>query len=249
MTATSTYRTAIRELIRGLDRLVYPPDCLLCDARFDAVDSISICGSCRIEILREPHLTCPRCCGTIGPHTNLEGGCPSCRGESFHFESAFRLGPYDGKLRDAILKAKQLPGEILAESLAALWAERDADRFRELRIDVLIPIPLHWWRRLERGYNQSAALAYGLASKLRLPVALHGLRRIKATPKQYTQSATARRENVRGAFRANGKLSVKNMRVLLVDDVLTTGATASEAAKVLRAAGAAQVTVAVLAHR
>ena len=239
----------MRELIRGLDRLVYPPDCLLCTSRCDPDDSISICDICRQEILNEPHLTCPRCCGTIGPHTNLENGCPSCRGESYQFESAFRLGPYDGKLRDAILKTKHLAGEILAESLGMLWADRDAAKFLELRIDVLVPVPLHWWRRLERGYNQSAALADALASKLQVPSGRNWLRRVKSTPKQFTQSATARRENVKGAFRATRKCNVKNLRVLLVDDVLTTGATASEAAKVLKAAGAAQVSVAVLAHR
>jgi ComF family protein len=239
----------MRELIRGLDRLVYPPDCLLCDLRCNPTDGISICDACREEILNEPHHTCPRCCATIGPHTNLERDCPSCRGESYHFESAFRLGPYEGKLRDAILKMKHLPGEILAESLGALWAEREAVRFRESRFDVLIPVPLYWWRRLERGYNQSSALADALASQLRVAARSNWLRRVKPTPKQYTQSATARRENVKGAFRATRKCNVKNLRVLIVDDVLTTGATANEAAKVLMSAGAAQVSVAVLAHR
>lgn len=239
----------MREFFRGLGRLVYPPDCLLCGARHDPPDGLSICDGCRAAILRDPFETCPRCCGTVGPHADLEGGCSSCRGESFHFESAFRLGPYDGKLRDAVLKTKNLPGEILAETLGLLWADRDAARFRELRIDVLVPVPLHRWRRLERGYNQSAALADALASKLQVPTRRYWLRRVKPTPKQFTQSATARRENVKNAFRSTRSCRVKNLRVLLVDDVLTTGATASEAAKVLKAAGAAQVSVAVLAHR
>lgn len=160
-----------------------------------------------------------------------------------------RLGPYDGVLRDAILRMKGLAGESLAETLGLVWAERDREKFAALKSEVVIPIPLYWLRRIERGYNQSLAVADSVASVLKLPCEKKWLSRKTPTPKQYTQSATARRENVKGAFRATWRCRVQNRRVLLIDDVLTTGATASEAAKALKAAGAAQVDVAVLAHR
>jgi ComF family protein len=160
-----------------------------------------------------------------------------------------RLGPYDGKLRDAILRAKHLPGELLAESIGRLWVTRDRNRFQAWNLDAVVPIPLHWIRRIERGYNQSAALADAIGGMLGLRIGRRWLRRVRPTPKQYTQSATARRDNLKGAFRATYHCGANGLRVLLVDDVMTTGATASEAAKALKAAGAAQVFVAVLARR
>jgi ComF family protein len=110
----------------------------------------------------------------------------------------------------------------------------------------VVPVPLHWRRRLSRRYNQSDALAQRIARRLGVPCASGHLRRVQATPFQTRQTPAQRRENLRKVFRAYGRLDGK--RVLLVDDVLTTGSTASEAAKVLKKQGAARVIVAVLAR-
>jgi ComF family protein len=119
---------------------------------------------------------------------------------------------------------------------------------REAGADVVIPVPLHWWRRFRRGYNQSEALASRLAYRMRLPCRPGWLRRIRHTPQQTAQTPSERRENVRGAFRARSWARLRGKVVLLVDDVLTTGTTCNEAARALRGAGAAQVVVAVLAR-
>jgi predicted amidophosphoribosyltransferase len=103
-------------------------------------------------------------------------------------------------------------------------------------------------RRLRRGYNQSEILARPLAGRLRLPCRPGWLRRGRRTPQQTLQPPAGRRENVRGAFRARAGAGLRGRTVLLVDDVLTTGSTAHEAARALRQAGAARVVVAVLAH-
>jgi predicted amidophosphoribosyltransferase len=143
---------------------------------------------------------------------------------------------------------KHTSGEGIAEVLGNLWAEHAGPQLRALGAGVVIPVPLHWWRRLARGYNQSETLARSLATALHLPCHPRWLRRVRATPKQTQQTPAGRWDNVRGSFRARPRAALRGVSVLLVDDVLTTGGTASEAARALRAAGAARVVVAVLAH-
>jgi ComF family protein len=236
-----------RELGQGLLQLLYPGCCLSC-GRPLAATCPHFCDSCRATLLTDPHRSCPRCAVGVGPFALLEGGCAACRGQPLPFQAALRLGPYDGLLRDLILRLKYHSGECLAEVLGELWAAHAAAQFHALQAEAVVPVPLHWLRRLTRGYNQSAAVAGGVARVLRLPCRPWWLRRVRNTPKQVGQSFAARQENVRGAFRARRRAPVAGRRVLLVDDVMTTGATLGEAARALRAAGAAQVAVAVLAH-
>ncbi len=125
--------------------------------------------------------------------------------------------------------------EGLAELMGERWAELHRDRFTALKVDAVVPVPLHWRCRLKRGYNQSAALAYGLTSTLHLPLRRWWLRRIRNTPSQKALPATQRQENVKGAFRAWDSPQLRGAHVLLVDDVMTTGATANEAARALKA--------------
>jgi ComF family protein len=139
--------------------------------------------------------------------------------------------------------------EPLAEEVGRAFAVTKRAQLRAGDPQVVVPVPLHWRRRLMRGYNQAEAVARSLAQELGLPPKAGWLVRTRPTPQQATVSATGRWENMRGAFRVGFRTPVRGVRVLLVDDVLTTGATADAAATALRRAGAAQVTVAVLAHR
>ncbi len=236
-----------REAATGLVQLLYPACCHLC-GNLLAPEARFLCPACRTGLLNDPLPACPRCAGTIGPFAETAGGCVNCKDESFAFDAALRLGPYDGVLRDAVLRLKHHSGEVFAEILGDLWAERDGARFRALAPDAVVPVPLHWWRRFRRGYNQSASLARGIAKYLQIPCFPSWLRRSRNTPVQTARSAAGRRENVRGAFRARAAARLKGRTVLLVDDVMTTGATAHEAARALRAAGAARVVVAALAR-
>jgi ComF family protein len=236
-----------RHLLSGLVHLVYPPYCLLCEKALEG-DSSPLCPICEGELFHDPWHTCPRCAGTIGPFANVQDGCPACREESHHFDRTFRLGQYEGLLRDVVHRLKYSAGESLAELLGQRWAQRDGEAMRDEGIDLIVPVPLHFLRRWRRGYNQSAALAYGLARELRLPCLPWSLRRTRYTPYQTRQSFAGRRDNVRGAFAWRDSRSLGGQCVLLVDDVLTTGATASEAAGALKAAGAWRVVVATLAR-
>ena len=240
----------VRSALHSLGELVWPRDCLLCDAAMPPEpSSVCLCPACRTAIGSDPFSTCPRCASSIGPHIPDSEDCPRCRTEKFHFASAQRLGVYDGRLRDAVLKIKNPGQEMLAESLGLFWGGRSRDRLLHSDPQVVVPVPLHWRRRWSRGFNQSDSLARGVATALNLPMAVGALRRIRATPSQTSQTPAERRKNVVGAFAAGPWTRVKRSRILLIDDVLTTGATSDAATVALLASGAAQVDVAVLAHR
>jgi ComF family protein len=236
-----------RVLGRGLLELLYPAGCHVCGQPL-AVAAAFLCSSCRASLFSDATPTCPRCAATVGPYAEVGGGCSRCRDEGLPFAAAVRLGLHDGLLRDVILRMKHHSGEGLAELLGELWAEHGEARLQSLGADVVVPVPLHWWRRWRRGYNQSAAIAHGLAIRLQLPFRPSLLRRIRNTPPQRGQSAAERRANVRGAFRGRKGAIPRNQTILLVDDVMTTGATVAEAARALRAAGATRVVVAILSR-
>jgi ComF family protein len=152
-------------------------------------------------------------------------------------------------LRTAILRTKQENGEWLAEELGRTFAGTRRGKLLSGSPEVIVPVPLHWRRRWHRGYNQAEAVARELARALNCPLRPGWLVRTRPTNLQPTLTPSARWENVRGAFRARSPDSIRGVRILLVDDVLTTGATADAAAAALLQAKAAQVTVAILAHR
>lgn len=238
--------TALRTLGRGLTQLIYPATCWACGGVTED-KPLSFCEACTKALTTDSHTTCPRCSSTVGPHVDLQGGCSHCRDENFAFDETIRLGPYDGLLRDMILRMKH-SSEGLAEAMGSLWAEHVTSRLKALGPDVVIPIPLHWRRHWLRGYNQSSVLGRALADALHIPCKPRALRRWRATERQTLLTSAARRQNVRGAFAARGSPALEGGTVLLVDDVLTTGTTASEAARALRPFKPARIIVAVLAH-
>lgn len=159
------------------------------------------------------------------------------------------MAPYTGLLREVVLRMKQPNSEALTEVVGALWARQCAPRLQSFAPDLVVPVPLHWTRRWWRGFNQSEILARCLATELRIACRPGVLRRVRRTPSQSHQtSASARRANVRGAFVARTGETVRNRTVVLVDDVLTSGATASEAARALRVGQPRRVIAVVLAH-
>ncbi len=236
-----------RDILAGFTHLIYPNTCWACGVVMPP-EQRSFCASCVIQVTVDPFPTCPRCSSTVGPHLLLER-CPECKDASFGFDGVFRMAPYDGPLREVILRMKRWTGEDLTEVVAQLWAERMADRLAGLQPEVVIPVPLYWTRRLRRGFNLADILGAALALKLAIPCRYRGLRRVRATPPQTQQrSASARRENVKQAFEVRESHGLTDKTLVLVDDVLTSGATASEAAKALRRLKPKAIYVAVLAH-
>jgi ComF family protein len=231
-----------RRLYQGAIELLYPARCLICGQPGRGGDA-HFCAMCDGG-LRDGALRCPQCATTVGPHSLREDTCAACRREAPPFARAFCLGSYRGSLKVAVLRMKNASGEGIAELLGRRWAKTHA--LGEPPIDAIVPLPLHWWKQWRRGYNQSAAVARGIATSHRLPIRPRWLRCIRRTAPQKSLNSTARRINVQGAFRASPFVSGRH--ILLIDDVMTTGATAEEAARALRRAGAGRVTVAILAR-
>lgn len=191
-----------------------------------------------MPLIRPP--VCRRCGKPLRGAPDLVFTCIPCRHRRTSFSCARAAGIYDGPLRDAIHALKFGRCQALAEPLGRLMAEVAATDSR-LRADLVVPVPLHPRRRRERGFNQAELLADEMAAYLRLPVQADLLRRARPTKSQIELSRGARRDNVRAAFAADGRCGPG--RVLLVDDVMSTGFTAGECARTLRAAGAREVAV------
>lgn len=242
---------AAAELARHAVGWIYPNACLVCDTPEieGAPLRHGLCSECFRVVAVDPHLSCPRCAHTVGPHSDTSDGCGACRADGFAFDRAVRLGPHTGKLRDAVLRMKLPAGEGLADNLGALLAEVLAPRLAGEGVGLVAPVPLHWWRRWSRGYNQAEALARPLAAALGAPFEPRLLRRARRATQHAQTTRAARRANVADAFRVPAGARVSGKTVLLVDDVMTTGSTLDAVARVLIEAGAGRVAVAVAARR
>jgi len=211
-------------------------------------DGILLCSSCRKALSASEHAACPRCAVSIeGLAVSVTSPCPRCREDDWRFSAAVRLGRYRDELRETILRMKRPNGEPLVAAIGKLLV---ASRQQELTAwgpDVVIPIPMHWRRRLSRGANSPDLLATAIATRLGVRAA-GALTRRRLTRPQNELPPEDRAENIRGAFRIKSSWDFSGARVLLIDDVMTTGATANEAAGVLRRGGASDVAIAVVAR-
>jgi ComF family protein len=208
-----------------------PRRCLLCDA---PAGGDNLCPACSAELPRVP-LACPRCALPVV----TPGVCPACLRQPPPFDAALAPLEYSGAARHLLTQFK-FHGR-LSHGVPLAWPLLAAVRERGGRLpEALLPVPVHARRLRERGYNQALELARPLARAQGLPLLPHALRRIRATSPQMNLPEAARAANVRGAFAVVQPLPA---HVALVDDVLTTGATAGELARLLKAAGCARVEV------
>jgi ComF family protein len=230
----------------AIDALAFPPTCPVCDV---STGGPPFCEDCRVELLEAAGPACPRCAMPAGPYADLAGGCSECRGRSLGFDGAIALGPYRGPIRHLCLSLKHERNAWMARWLAEVVAEgRSGPLGEEAKArPLVVPVPLHWRKRLRRGYNQAEALARGLARALSLEVR-PALRRVAATPALARAGRVERARMMRHAFRARRFRGIRGRSVLLVDDILTTGATTGEAARTLKRAGASRVVVVVVAR-
>ena len=233
--------------VQSMRGVVYPPFCLVCDVDLEDPDE-SFCAGCLAEMMRVGESACQRCALRVGSFVATSHGCLACRRQNHRFDAAIRLGIYEGKLRETCLSFKSVHNELLGPALTRLFLRYQGEFLRSVHPDMVVAVPLHFVRHFRRGFNQAESLARCLAAELQLPHRSRILKRVRRTRPQSELKRDERRENVHGAFRARPAADLKEATVLLVDDILTTGATCSDAARALKAAGAARVVVAVVAR-
>ena len=221
--------------------LVFPALCPVCQVILDADRRDPLCGRCWCSITR---LGPPGCdvCGTACAPSRP---CSTCTTDPPPYDYARSAAIYEGALREALHAFKFSRKRALARPLGDLALEQCAASLPE-GIEAVIPVPLARERERERGFNQALLLARRIAGRLELPTRPRWLVRVRATRPQSDLSAAERRANVRGAFRASRRVAGRH--VVVVDDILTTGATLGECARALREAGAWRVGVVTVAR-
>jgi ComF family protein len=246
--------TAGRRWLAGIgDALVsvfFPAGCRICEELLTSASRVPICEACLASFVSVPQPACEVCGRPLPAFANEPASlqnegrallCQACRDKTYAFERARSFAVYEGALVQAILllKYEQI------EPLGAWFAERLAELVKvqgsALAADVVVPVPLHRQRERERGYNQAALLSKPLAKRLGLPHKAVLQMRTRARPEKQILTLEERWESVRGAFATRPGSQVDNLRVLLLDDVLTTGATLDACARALLEAGAKSV--------
>lgn len=241
---------------RAAFQFVFPPACPRCRRDVDLQErdgggrliSPILCDDCTAELLPPPSQRCPRCALPVGPYARTDDGCPHCQTQSFRFRRVIRVGLYDEAMRGACIQAKSPSQSPLAAALTNLVWLQQRDEFDDEPIDVVVPVPRHWMRRVTRSHHAAETIARVLARRLGKPLGQRLLSKIRRTPDQSDLTAANRRLNLRRAFTVRSRpRSLVGKTVLLVDDILTTGTTANECSRALLKAGAAKVIVAVIA--
>lgn len=234
-----------RRLGRGVLDTLLPPQCLACPAPVD--EPGSLCAAC---FARFTFITRPYCqvCSLPFESAVVDDDliCGACMTDRPAFQRARAVFVYKDAARDLVLKLKHADRTDAAVHLAQWMRRAGAEVLSDA--DCIVPVPLHWRRLWWRTYNQAALLANALGRLTQKEVLPDALRRTRATPSQGRLDRAQRRRNVAGAFTAAPRAALAGKAVLLIDDVMTTTATADACARALLRAGAARVDVLVLAR-
>jgi ComF family protein len=242
---------ALRTATDALASVVFPAPCRICTATLDTASRVPVCARClaSFELITGPVCAC---CGRpiISPVVadSIQILCRLCRAGTYGFDNSRSYALYNTPMVRAILLLKHEAVAPLGAWFAGRLAEVIARMPECIRADVVVPVPLHPARLRERGFNQAELIARPLAKQLRLKFKSFLLVRTKPRPDKLRLTRHERWTTVRGAYEAREGVRVDNLHVLLVDDVMATGATLDACSRALRKAGAARVTAVTVAR-
>ena len=244
-----------REPLLQMASLIYPATCVGCDEPLDKLPKqvdvgfqSNWCDGCWIRLPEPWERGCPKCGSFIKRPDAFEDRCALCRDLSLRFDSAVALGNYHGMLKRMVLDFKRDMNEMFAFQLGRLLGLKLMQQEFFDDVDFLIPVPIHWRRRFQRGFHAAGVVAEGVHSITGVPVECGMLCCERLTEKQGTLTGQKRFRNVKDAFKLKPLVTVDGSRIVIVDDVMTSGATLSELANVLQKSGAESVSCAVVAR-
>jgi ComF family protein len=229
--------------------IVFPNRCIACST-LTPQRSTPFCAVCNPSLIG-PLICCFRCgipiTDWINEHTPV---CGRCMVRRVHpIEQSWWAFEYGGAVEQALQRLKYAKDWCIARPLGSLWRPPKSSVGDKVLWDALCPVPLHWHRRIQRGFNQATLIAHVIAKRLDLPLLVNGLFRTRSTSSQVRLRAQERALNVQNAFQVRHPRAIQGLRILLIDDVVTTGATVRACARALRRCGAASVSVWSVARR
>ncbi|MEW5768050.1 MAG: ComF family protein [bacterium] len=232
-----------KNLFRLIVDFLFPSVCLICGRFLKEEEKEAVCPKCWAEIQLIHPPWCERCGLPLAP--SFEGIsaplCRGCREGKRCFHQARAVGIYEGILRKTIHLFKFGQKEALARLLGGLMAEYPDQYWPELKVDFILPVPLHRRRLRSRGFNQAELLSKIVSLNLNLPLLTGNLLRTRFTIPQIELTKEQRLTNLKGAFKVRRREEIEGRSLLLIDDVFTTGATMNECSRALLEAGAAKV--------
>lgn len=237
----------MKTILNTLFDFIFPPLCHNCRAFIPDAGALHICPACRDEIKT---VTSPFCliCGIPFTGTGDDHACGKCLGDRPAFDVARAAVIHEGSFRDLIHAFKYSNKTHLRRPLALLTIELLDDFVREERPELILPVPLHLDRLRKRGFNQAVLLGELMSREWHIPMERRTLLRLRRTKPQVALSAAERLENVKNAFGLSRTDGISGKKILLVDDVITTGSTVDECARVLKKAGASRVSAITVAR-
>ncbi len=237
----------IKNILSAFLNLIYPKRCQGCGLRLHYKNRLYLCREClkKIKLNRSPF--CIKCGRPVAGAAEIEVVCGKCTGVKYDFDRAFFCCNYEGLIKELIHKFKYNHKKFLIYLFDELMANFAKNYIDINNLDMVVPVPLHRGRLQQRGFDQSLLLSRNLSKVSGLPLAYNILARNRDTRQQTGLSKKQRLDNIKGAFSVKDKTAFDNKRVLLIDDVLTTTATANECAAALKEAGAKSVALLTLA--
>ena len=231
----------LQKPVKFIINLIFPVYCLICKKQLSYQTNTYLCDACKQKLTLINGKVCNKCGRPF-----INGICGICREKQFCFSKARASGIYDGSVRKCIHLLKYKKKTYLLNTLFEVFLLPNSLDF--LSCDLIVPVPLHWIREYSRGFNQAELIGKKISKRFNIPLSKTSLKRTRATPSQTGLSLKERTKNIKGAFSVRNSQKLNGKRILLVDDVMTTGATVNECSRVLLQAGAREILVYTLAR-